>query len=48
MPDAIASAADRLLREASFRSAAAGIAAEIARMPGPDEVAAAVLERFAG
>jgi UDP:flavonoid glycosyltransferase YjiC (YdhE family) len=44
---AVAGAVDRLLREPSFRSAAEGVAAEIARMPGPDEVAG-VLERFTG
>jgi hypothetical protein len=33
--DAIASAPDRLLQETSFRAAAAGVAADIARMPGP-------------
>jgi UDP:flavonoid glycosyltransferase YjiC (YdhE family) len=44
--DAIRAAAERLLGEPAFRAAAAGIAAEIARMPAPDEVAT-VLESLA-
>jgi UDP:flavonoid glycosyltransferase YjiC (YdhE family) len=35
-------AVDRLLSEPSFRDRASAVAAEIAAMPGPDEVAAAI------
>ena len=42
--DAIAAAVTRLLDDGSFRTRASTVAAEIAAMPGPDEVAA-VLER---
>lgn len=44
-PDTVARAVDRLLHESRFRSAAVGVAADIARMPHPAEVAA-VLERL--
>jgi UDP:flavonoid glycosyltransferase YjiC (YdhE family) len=45
--DDVAAAVGRLLGEPSFRSAAASVAAEIARMPDPDQ-AAGVLERLPG
>ena len=39
-PDAIAAAVGRLLAEASYAAAARRLAAEIAAMPSPDDVAA--------
>ncbi|MEO6713721.1 MAG: glycosyltransferase [Mycobacteriales bacterium] len=45
-PEAIAEAVRRILAEESFRTAAAGLAADIAAMPAPDEVVD-VLERLA-
>lgn len=47
-PEAIRGAAHRLLNEAKFREAAERLGAEIARMPGPDEVAGVIAGRFGG
>jgi hypothetical protein len=43
--EAVGAATGRLLDDGSLREAALGMAAEIAAMPGPDEVAAFLAER---
>lgn len=45
-PDAIAGAVSRLLTEPTFRMAAGRVAAEIAMMPSPDEVATLLARTF--
>ena len=47
-PSTVAAAVHRLLTDQGLRDAAAGVAAEIAAMPSPDEVAALLVGRFGG
>jgi UDP:flavonoid glycosyltransferase YjiC (YdhE family) len=47
-PSTVAEAAHRLLTDPAFRDAATGVAAEIAAMPSPDEVAVLLAGRFGG
>jgi UDP:flavonoid glycosyltransferase YjiC (YdhE family) len=45
-PDAVRACAEQLLAEPRFRTAARGVADEIRAMPGPAEVADAIVSRF--
>ena len=45
-PSTVAEAVDRLLTDQDLRDAAGRVAAEIAAMPSPDEVAALLVGRF--